>query len=328
MNPASTTIGTPTPTTRLWTTDSLRRAQLGYTAAAPEGHFSHPRRDHPLPLWLPFPDWDGEEIYRLIGTLSYCGWREWIAGGRPWSDRNTQNRLLDASAELYGRIVKFDWALLDNQEMQYSLAVGADQARHTQSDFERARINDKNDRVSRLSDEQLRLALDLEAEVDAMFSVVLAGGLEARAGKRLVDESEVNAYLQIRSRWLPKPSHWHVCERCDIVFKVRRAIERDSYRCGACHNKRLPRLRPAHVHRACSACGALFVPAHVRQTVCAGCRAKATARSRHPDRKPVPGTEIREAVIDLDITIAAYDPTRPPAPYWSFLRRLHGPRIQ
>jgi hypothetical protein len=233
---------------------------------------------------------------------------------------------LEEAPELYRQIAALDWAQADYCEMHGALEIGAAEARETRTEqlahqLKRDHAISRNIRMKRLIHEKRRTAMALETGVDDRLGAILTFGLEARAGKKLVDEADVNTYVQIRSRWLPKPTAWHVCERCDVVFKARRATERDSYRCAGCHNKRLPGLRPARDFRKCSACPALFLPSNVRQVNCHSCQADSVNRSRHPDRAPTPGTDMRTALIDVDAILSSHDPTRLPAPYWKFLRR-------
>ena len=246
------------------------RPRLWTTRSLQDALFQRPRGPgHPCPMRLPYPSPDdGQMIWCSLGELAAASAEAWTAG-------------------LFAAVVQLDH--VDNDYR--TLRARAEAAERANAAYGiRGRLKRALTRAEQECDQA-------EGELTRLFEK----GLEARLGHRL-DEEEQRTYAQIAARLLPITTVWHVCERCDIVFRAERRAARDANRCRACKSTRIPRLRPAML-RECVACSALFEPADLQQSTCRRCRAEKSTRSRHPDRPVAPGTPHRRATVEVDLLL-------------------------
>jgi hypothetical protein len=210
-----------------------------------------------------------------------------MEGGARWAPKAAV-----ATSELFELIVAHDRAMPTQMELETRLDLWASHRELVPPGNAYRAAQKKLDAAGR----------DVGRTLSRLEELLLAG-LEAREGTRLTDELDVNMFLQVMARITQlapiKAYRWHVCERCDVVFRAARAIRRNGYLCPGCKGQRIPPLQWASAWRQCVACHCLFASDDAQQRNCESCRHSKSSRSRHPERPPQPGTDRRRAIIDF-----------------------------
>jgi predicted Zn-ribbon and HTH transcriptional regulator len=270
-----TEVDRPQPLSVLWTTDSLRRAAFVARALPPKSR--SPSNQVPLLLHLPYPDAELGEMMVSIGALT----RE---TAQVWAE------------DLYETITRFDLAMIECQKAEESVQGIANRAvsPYEKKKYESQQAHQLDEEYERNQGRLRDTGKELGAAIKRLEQLREAG-LCQRDGTKLT-RADAHAYVQIAARLdVRRSTRWHVCDRCAVVFSVRRQISRPVYRCPDCKGKRIPRLRPASPLQQCGACGALFPPDDVRQVNCPTCQGDKSSRSRNPGRPVEPGTDLRRS---------------------------------